>query len=189
MLKVLEAKEGKLLKYDQAFTPEDVETFQSLADMIAVSLDNIHLLNETRSLFSQLESITSYQTQEVWKKYTSHRSPAYQYTPAGGYFGRHYLLPLPDRQFLQTLIGFLQQDRFFLQLARPLLHHAFEELIPSRMERVSTCQNSISRRTPPARAVERNHQVAQNGGRMVNATAAGRVLQTAPLVPGVTEKV
>ena len=33
MLKILEAKEGKLLKYDQAFTPEtqSVVTFASLA--------------------------------------------------------------------------------------------------------------------------------------------------------------
>jgi GAF domain-containing protein len=41
------------------------------------------LINETRSLVSQLESSISSQARETWSKLTSRHTPAYQYTPAG----------------------------------------------------------------------------------------------------------
>jgi GAF domain-containing protein len=68
---------------DRAFSQEDAENFQSLADLVAVSIDNVRLLSETRALVSQLESITSYQSKQSWQAYSGHRTSAYQYTSAG----------------------------------------------------------------------------------------------------------
>ncbi len=67
----------------QAFNTQDAEILQTLADLVAISFDNVRLINETRSLVGQLEINTSIQTQRTWKKLTSRQKPAYQYTPAG----------------------------------------------------------------------------------------------------------
>ncbi|MBI5839312.1 MAG: GAF domain-containing protein [Chloroflexi bacterium] len=67
----------------QAFGQEEAEILQTLADLVAVSIDNVRLLNETKALVNQLETFTAYQSREAWQVYTSHRALAYQYTPAG----------------------------------------------------------------------------------------------------------
>jgi GAF domain-containing protein len=67
----------------QSFTAQDAEVLQTLADLIAISIDNVRLINETKNLLRQLEANTSAQTRETWAKFTSRHKPAYQYTPAG----------------------------------------------------------------------------------------------------------
>lgn len=67
----------------RAFTAQDAEILQTLAGLIAISIDNVRLINETKILISQLETNTSFQTQQTWQKLTSRHTPAYQYTPAG----------------------------------------------------------------------------------------------------------
>lgn len=67
----------------QVFSNQDAEILQSLADLVAISFDNARLINETKSLVSQLEMNTNVQTERTWKKLTSRQRPAYQYTPAG----------------------------------------------------------------------------------------------------------
>src|SRR5690606_19043955 len=69
--------------HPRAFSAEDAEILQTLADLTAISFDNVRLINETRSLVSQLEANTSIQTQRTWKKLTTRQMPAFQYTPAG----------------------------------------------------------------------------------------------------------
>lgn len=65
------------------FDMQDAEALQTLADLVAISIDNAHLINETRNLLRQLDTYTSVQTHETWSKFTSRHKPAYQYTPAG----------------------------------------------------------------------------------------------------------
>jgi GAF domain-containing protein len=67
----------------QTFTTQDAEILQTLSDLVAISFDNVRLLNETKNLVNQLEINTSFQTHETWSKLTSRRRSAYQYTPAG----------------------------------------------------------------------------------------------------------
>lgn len=67
----------------RAFSSEDAEILQTLADLTAISFDNVRLLAETRNLLSQLEASTAIQTQRTWTKFTSRQKSAYQYTPAG----------------------------------------------------------------------------------------------------------
>lgn len=67
----------------QAFNAQDAEIMQTLADLAAISIDNVRLINESRDLVNQLESNTSLQARETWSKLTSRHTPAYQYTPAG----------------------------------------------------------------------------------------------------------
>jgi GAF domain-containing protein len=67
----------------QAFDRQDAEILQTLADLIAISFDNVRLIGEMNSLINQAEINTSFQTQQTWSKLTSRQKPAYQYTPAG----------------------------------------------------------------------------------------------------------
>jgi GAF domain-containing protein len=67
----------------QAIDVDDAEILQTLADLVAISIDNVRLLDETKALVKQLESYTSLQTLETWSKFTSRHTPSYQYTPAG----------------------------------------------------------------------------------------------------------
>jgi GAF domain-containing protein len=67
----------------QTFNTQDTEVLQTLADLVAISIDNVRLINETQNLVNQLEVNTSIQTHETWTKFTSRHKPAYQYTPAG----------------------------------------------------------------------------------------------------------
>lgn len=66
-----------------AFDKADAEIMQTLADMAAISFDNVRLLSETRSLISQLEITNSIQTKRTWTKLTNRQKPAFQFTPAG----------------------------------------------------------------------------------------------------------
>ncbi len=66
-----------------AFDARDAEILQTLTDLIAISFDNVRLINETKNLVNQLEINTTFQTRETWSKLTSRRKSAYQYTPAG----------------------------------------------------------------------------------------------------------
>jgi GAF domain-containing protein len=67
----------------QSFNTQDAEILQTLADLVAISIDNVRLINETKNLVHQLEANTTVQTRETWTKFTSRHKPAYQYTPAG----------------------------------------------------------------------------------------------------------
>ncbi|NOT05166.1 MAG: GAF domain-containing protein [Anaerolineales bacterium] len=67
----------------KAFDGQDAEILQTLSDLVAISFDNVRLINETKSLVSQLEINTSFQARRTWSKLTTRQKPAYQYTPAG----------------------------------------------------------------------------------------------------------
>ena len=67
----------------KAFNAQDAEVLQTLSDLVAISFDNVRLINETKSLVSQLEINTSFQARRTWSKFTTRQKPAYQYTPAG----------------------------------------------------------------------------------------------------------
>jgi GAF domain-containing protein len=67
----------------RAFSSEAAEILQTLADLTAISFDNVRLLDETRSLLTQLATGAAYQTQKTWSKFTNRQKNAYLYTPAG----------------------------------------------------------------------------------------------------------
>lgn len=66
-----------------AISTDDREVLQTLADLIAISFDNVRLIEETRALISQLNAGSAVQAQNTWSKFTSRQKNAYQYTPAG----------------------------------------------------------------------------------------------------------
>jgi GAF domain-containing protein len=67
----------------QAFTMEDVDVLQTLADQVAVAIENARLLDESQAALSQLEALTAIRTREAWNQKLSGKSRAFTYTPLG----------------------------------------------------------------------------------------------------------
>lgn len=70
-------------KQARAFSPEDIETFQTLADQIALIIENARLFEEMNLAVSQLERLATDRIQQAWMDGGRAGSHAYQYTPAG----------------------------------------------------------------------------------------------------------
>jgi GAF domain-containing protein len=70
--------------YDaSAFTQDDVNTLQAMADQVALAIDNDRLLVESQNSLKQLQAITSESTYRTWKTRLARKSHGYLYTPSG----------------------------------------------------------------------------------------------------------
>lgn len=67
----------------QAFASEDIETFQTLADQLALAIENARLFNEMNFAVQQLQQTASQRTRAAWGEISQSQSHAYQYTPLG----------------------------------------------------------------------------------------------------------
>ena len=66
-----------------AFTVEDMSILETLADQVAVAIENAKLLSESQEVMLQLEAITAVRTREVWEQKLTDREHAVTYTPLG----------------------------------------------------------------------------------------------------------
>jgi len=67
----------------EAFTGEDVEILQIVADQLAIAIDNARLLEETRATLRELEHLYGTRARESWRERLIGERPAYQYTRVG----------------------------------------------------------------------------------------------------------
>ncbi len=68
---------------EQAFTGEDIEILQIVADQVALALDNARLLQDSRLAYDELRALYGEQTRRSWQDMLRRRSLAYRYTPQG----------------------------------------------------------------------------------------------------------
>jgi len=66
-----------------AFNTEDIDVLQTLADQVAVAIENARLLDETQAALLQLEAVTSVRTREAWSQRLEQKGRAFTYTPLG----------------------------------------------------------------------------------------------------------
>ncbi len=66
-----------------AFRYDEVDIFQSMADQIAVTIENARLLTESKLVISQLEILSGENTRQNWKLEAAARSPIFRYSPTG----------------------------------------------------------------------------------------------------------
>lgn len=65
-----------------AFTDEDVAVLQTMADQIALAIENAHLLGESRQMLRELERVYGERARAAWAEYARHL-PAFRYTGTG----------------------------------------------------------------------------------------------------------
>ncbi len=70
-------------KESRVFNQDEIETLQTLADQVAISIDSAHLIGDTRASIRELELLSVLQTKDIWGHYLENRNLVYQYTPSG----------------------------------------------------------------------------------------------------------
>jgi GAF domain-containing protein len=95
-----------------AFTPEDVDLFSTLADQIAVAISNNQLYEETRKALAEAQNLHRQYLNQEWSRRTSEPgNTSYKYTPDG-------LVPVND--FMPEIETVLNTSRpIFRSLAIP----------------------------------------------------------------------
>lgn len=67
-----------------AFTPEDVTILQTLADQIAIAIENARLIQESQENLRKLEALYASYSQEAWQKLGEGRNTVgYRFDPSG----------------------------------------------------------------------------------------------------------
>jgi GAF domain-containing protein len=67
----------------QAFNAGDIDVLQTLANQIAVAIENARLLDESQATLQQLEAVTGMRTREAWRQKLQGKGRAFTYTPLG----------------------------------------------------------------------------------------------------------
>lgn len=67
-------------KEQNPFGPEDLFILQTMADQIALAIQNARLLEESQSAIEQLQATTSKSIQEAWQSYTGSQPKGYVYS-------------------------------------------------------------------------------------------------------------
>lgn len=66
-----------------AFSSEDIHTLQSMADQIALAIENARLIDNSRAAIEELQMLTSESTFQLWKDQLSRPAKAYSYSSLG----------------------------------------------------------------------------------------------------------
>lgn len=66
-----------------AFTTDDIYTLQTMTDQIAMAIENIRLIEQSRAAIVNLESLNAANTAKVWKERLGDQVKGYTYTPLG----------------------------------------------------------------------------------------------------------
>src|SRR5688572_570979 len=67
----------------QAFGPDDIEVLETLADQLAVAIENARLIDESQAAVLQLEALTADRTREAWSQEFKKKDRVFTYTPLG----------------------------------------------------------------------------------------------------------
>lgn len=67
----------------QAFNVDDIDVLQTLADQVAVAIENARLLDESQAALTQLEALTTLRTRDAWEQKLQGKNRVFTYTPLG----------------------------------------------------------------------------------------------------------
>jgi GAF domain-containing protein len=67
----------------EAFRAEDIDVLQTLADQVAVAIENARLLGESQAALMQLEAVSTLRTRDAWNQKLLGRALAFTFTPLG----------------------------------------------------------------------------------------------------------
>lgn len=72
----------------QAFSVDDIDVLQALADQVAIAIENMRLLEEAQTALMQIETQTTFRTREAWNQKTQDGNFTYTFTPLGMHTGQ-----------------------------------------------------------------------------------------------------
>ena len=86
---------------EKAFSDEDVAILQTMADQVALAIDNARLLEESQRALRELETLYGQRAREAWQGRAARQPAAYHYTgvgvePASATVAAHSLVPEED---------------------------------------------------------------------------------------------
>lgn len=67
----------------EAFLQDDIELLQTMADQIALAIQNAQLLTDSQNTLKQLQSIMSEDVREAWRERVRQQRRGYRFTPLG----------------------------------------------------------------------------------------------------------
>ena len=100
----------------QAFRMEDVDVLQTLADQVAVAIENARLLGESQAAIMQLEAVSTIRMKDAWSRKLQEQKHAFTYTPLG--VRVETSANLPDDGGIKTAIALRGQEIGSIALAR-----------------------------------------------------------------------
>ena len=66
-----------------AFAQEDIDVLQTLADQVALAIDNVRLLQSSQRALDELQRLYGQQAGQAWRQKLTGQQIAYQFTPTG----------------------------------------------------------------------------------------------------------
>jgi GAF domain-containing protein len=86
-----------------AFTDEDIEILRTLANQLALAIDNARLFADSQSALEELQELYQQQVARAWRRRLEHQPLAYHYTRRGV----HPIepVPLPEEPDAWTLVA------------------------------------------------------------------------------------
>lgn len=67
----------------QAFNQQDIDVLETIANQVAVAIDNARLLDESQATYIQLEALTTLRARETWSRKLREQKRVFTYTPLG----------------------------------------------------------------------------------------------------------
>jgi len=146
-----------------AFSREDIEILQILADQIALAIDNARLLTNSRQAIRELENLYGQQISQAWDERMAQNRIAFYYdrigvekVPAGD---QHTLSTHDETHYIKAPINLRGHHIGTLHLRRDDDQDPWSE---SEITLVNTAVSQVSRALENARLIEENRAKAKN---------------------------
>ncbi len=163
----------------QAFSIDDIDVLQTLADQVAVAIENARLLDESQAALTQLEALTNVRTREAWTQKLSGKGRVFTYTPLG--LRAEKIAPTSDNHVTMPLI-LRGQKIGSISVARKgdaTLSPSDEELIAEVANQAGLAIDNIRLLEEATQRARQEQVVGKLAGRFSQSLDVDTLLQTA----------
>ncbi len=141
----------------QAFNQQDIEIFQTLANQIALAIQNARLIENSQENISQLKSLSGARSQLDWVAHLEHQSHRFLYTPLS-------IKNAKKRKFLKieendehTNIPIMLREK---EIGKITLKRKIKKWNPREQELISEVANQVGLAIENARLVDETREQA-----------------------------
>jgi GAF domain-containing protein len=163
----------------QAFGVDDIDVLQTLADQVAVAIENARLLDESQATLSQLEALTAVRTRDAWSRKLKEKNRVFTYTPLGL---RAEKLPSSNGRTISVPLILRGQQIGTISVARrgdAPLNKRDEELIAEVASQAGLAIDNIRLLEEATQRANQEQIVGQLAGRFSQSLDTDTLLQTA----------